>query len=283
MVGVVVDIDKILKADYLKNIMNKRVKSKIPSPNFLSENRRGQVTIFIIIAIVLITAVSLYFIFRDKITVGNSTSETDPIYNYMISCLEKTSNEGISYLAAHGGYYNLPGILSLNYLGRDINYYYLNSKIYTPSIERVESELENYLFDKLNVCLDFEEFENQGFEINKGDLVISANIKENEIDIDLNYPITIRKGETTERLKEFEVKIESNIEKLLFVSEEIVNSYSETPGFICLTCLEEISENNDVEIKATPLSEISLVEDNIVWFSVSNSEYELKWEFIVEE
>ena len=261
-----VDIDKILKGECFKIIMRKR----------------GQVTIFIIIAIVLIAAIGLYFVFRDSFNVKEIPSEIDFVYVHIISCLEETTEQGINYISLQGGYYEVPKQLSIEYFSKDIPYYYLNSKVYVPSIEIVEEGLEEYIYINLENCLNFEDFEEQGFEINKGNLLVSTNIKENKVNIKVDYPITITKGESIQ-LKEFKIEIRSNIEKLLFVSGEIVNSYSETPGFICLTCLEEISKINNVEIKATPLSEISLVEDNIVWFSVSDSEYELNWEFVVKE
>jgi len=267
-----VDIDKILKGKCLKIIMNKR----------------GQVTIFIIIAIILIAAVALYFVLRDKISVDKIPIEVEPVYTNLISCIEKTTEEGVEYLALHGGYYEVPKSISIAYFAEDIPYYYLNSRKYVPSIERVEGELENYIHNYLSNCLNFEEFENQGFEIKEGDLLVSVNMKEEEIRTKLDYPLTIKKGKSTKRLREFEIEIDSNVKKLLEVSEEVVDSYLEKPGFVCITCLEEISEAQDVEIKATPVQDVSIFEENnIIWFSISDKEDysvdKLNWMFIVEQ
>lgn len=251
-------------------------------------NKRGQVTIFIIIAIILIAAVALYFVLRDKISVDKIPLEVEPVYINLMSCLEETTEEGVEYLALHGGYYDVPKKTSILYFTEDIPYYYLNSREYVPSIERIEGELENYIHNYLSNCLNFEDFEEQGYKINEGDLLVSVNIKEGKIRTKLDCPLTITKGKSTKRLREFEIEIDSDLEKLHNAAEEVTTSYSENPGFVCLTCLEDISDRNYVEIKATPVQDVSLFEENnIIWFSISDKEDysigKLNWVFIVEQ
>ena len=242
--------------------------------------KKGQVTIFIIIAIILIAAVGLYFVFRDKISVQNIPSEIEPVYINIISCLEETIEEGVEYLALHGGYYEVPKSISITYFTEDIPYYYLNSREYVPSVERVEGELKNYIHNYLSNCLNFEGFEEQGYKIREGDLLVSVNIKEEEIRTKLDYPLTITKGDSTKRLREFEISTNSEIKKLLEVSEEVVNSYSEKPGFVCVTCLEEISEaNDDLQITAAPFSSY---DEESIFFLITSPETELNWKFAVE-
>jgi len=260
--------------------MNKRVKSKISYYNFFSENRRGQVTIFIIIAIILIAAVSLYFIFKDRISVEQIPTEIEPVYTQIISCLEETNKQGVEYLSMHGGYYEIPEAVSISYFTENIPYYYLNSKTYIPSVERVEGELENYIHNYLSNCLDFESFKEQGYGINEGDLLVSVNIKDNQIKTKLDYPLTITKGASTKRLREFKIESNLNINNLLEVSEEIVNYYSEKPGFVCLTCIEEISNNNEVKITSAPFSSN---DEESIFFLISDIETELNWKFAVEQ
>ena len=64
----------------------------------MSMKKKGQVTIFIIIAIILIVAVSFYFVLKDDISVDKIPTEVEPVYTNLISCLEETTEEGIEYL-----------------------------------------------------------------------------------------------------------------------------------------------------------------------------------------
>ena len=244
-------------------------------------NKRGQVTIFIIIAIIIVGAVAAFFALRDSLNIGGIPASVEPIHTNILSCLEETTEEGLDYLALQGGYYEVPKAISISYFTEDIPYYYLNSKKYIPSIEIVEEELENYIHNYLSNCLEFDSFREQGYEVNEGDLLVSVNIREDKIRTKLDYPLTITKGESTKRLREFEILTDSNLERLLEVSEEVVDSYSKKPGFVCLTCIEEISVNNEVQIISAPFSKI-LTDEEAIFFSISSYEDELNWKFAVE-
>ncbi len=241
-------------------------------------NHKGQVTIFIIIAVLVIGMGITFFVFKDNLNLGKTSLEIEPIYTSILSCLESTSEEGINYVSLHGGYYKIPEEISISYITEEVPYYYLNSKKYIPSIQRVERELENYVYENLKLCLNFSSFEEQGFEIKEGDLLVSSDIKADKINIKANYPLAITKGEDTFRLREFKIEIILSVEKLRDASEEIVDLYYEKPGFVCLTCLEDVSSKYGVEAKATLLSD-----ENVIWFSILDPGSELKWRFVVEQ
>ena len=72
-------------------------------------SKRGQVTIFIIIAIVIIAAVAIFFIFRNTIAPTTQIpQEFQPVYNTFLSCLQNNAQTGISILESQGGYIYLP-------------------------------------------------------------------------------------------------------------------------------------------------------------------------------
>ena len=241
-------------------------------------NKKGQVTIFIIIAVLVVAIVAIFFIFRGKAGNESSSSEASPIYTKTISCLETTTQEGAKYIALKGGNYEIPEELSLVYFTDEVPYYYINSQKTMPSLRRVERELEKYITANLDSCVGFEGFEEQGFEIKKGDLTVNVGIKGKNIHVYANYPLSIKKGEDTSLLGEFHLDIASNIEEVYYACEDILNSYSLKPGFVCLTCLEDTSDKYDIIARATPLQG-----RNAIWFSVSDNEEELEWRFVVEE
>ena len=65
----------------------------------------------------------------------------EPVYTNVISCLEDTTKQGVTYLGLHGGYYEIPEAVSISYFTEKIPYYYLNSKIHVPSVGRIEGEI----------------------------------------------------------------------------------------------------------------------------------------------
>lgn len=241
-------------------------------------NNKGQVTIFIIIAVVIIAIIALFFVFRGKFFPEESSVETSPIYVHVLSCLESTTEEGIEYIALRGGFYNIPEEVYFSYLADEDSYYYIHSIRRIPSIESIESELENYIKDNLKICLDIKSLEEEGYEVTLGELLVDLTVKDEEVDAEATYPITLKKGDYTSRFKDFEVEVDSNVNRIYTASEEIVNSYSLKPGFVCMTCLEDISYNYDVTIKSTVLAD-----EEVIWFSVFDSESELNWRFVVEQ
>jgi len=256
-------IDKILKVEYLKRYM---------------KSRRGQVTIFIIIAIVIIVGVIVFFAVRGSLESEEEIpQEVAPIVNFVQECMDATLENAVYKIAEQGGYYNIPKTNLIDVYGTEISLYYLDSEKISPSLNKVEKEIEDYFSEYMNYCLNFSAFEEQGFQISKKNLSASGKIGDESMLIKMNFPLAIKKGESVTKINRFEAKINSNIKKLHEVSEEIVNSYGENPGFVCLTCIEEIASKYNLEIKAAPLSDI-----NVILFSVADNENELKWIFAVE-
>jgi hypothetical protein len=64
--------------------------------------KRGQVTIFIIIAIILVASLSLFFIFRDKLSGPRFSG--DPVYLFIENCIEEVGGDAIYYITRNGGH-----------------------------------------------------------------------------------------------------------------------------------------------------------------------------------
>ena len=241
-------------------------------------NNRGQVTIFIIVAVVILILVGLFFIFRGTLNSKEDPVETSPVYLHAVSCLESTTEQGIEYIGLRGGYYKVPEGVHFSYLADESAYYYIVSAKRIPAIERIQNELGNYIKDNLKPCIDFNSLEEEGYNVTAGELTVSVIIKEGEVDVEADYPITLKKADYTYMFRKLEVEVDSNLERVYHASGEILDSYSEKPGFICMTCLEDVSGDYEVDVKSTPLTE-----KGVIWFSVLDKESDLNWRFVVEQ
>ncbi len=77
-------------------------------------NKKGQITIFVIIGLVLLIAVGILFYINSQITPGITgpvakdlepvPEEFKPIRSYVESCMKQVAEDGIRKLALHGGY-----------------------------------------------------------------------------------------------------------------------------------------------------------------------------------
>jgi len=73
-----------------------------------ASNKRGQVTIFIIIAIIIVALFAGYFMFKDKLFQEKIPSDVEPIYTNFLNCLEDQTLTGVDILESQAGYIYLP-------------------------------------------------------------------------------------------------------------------------------------------------------------------------------
>ena len=249
--------------------------------------KRGQVTLFIIITIFIVASITVFFIFKSKINIENISPDFEPFYLNLKSCLEDISNEGIYFIATHGGYYNVPSNSSIIYFLEEIPYYYLNEENLVPNINIVEKELGEYISDNLEGCINLEFYENQSFDIDIGEYSVLTKIDKSKVNIKMLNSISISKGDDSTILKNIEIEIEEELENLYFASSEVASSYVEKPGFVCLTCLDDLAEKYNVNIKSTSIGDFIVPEDSVIWYFITNkndnSEDKLNWVFIVEK
>ena len=81
--------------------------------------KRGAVTLFVIIGLLIVASVITIVFFRDDIanlfrkeqaiTTVTVPKQIEPIKNYIDSCIDEVSQEDINKVSSQGGYINLPG------------------------------------------------------------------------------------------------------------------------------------------------------------------------------
>lgn len=208
------------------------------------KNIRGQVTIFIILAIVIVGGVVAYFALREGF--GRSIpGDMRPVYDYYISCLENTAGEGISLLGEQGGYIELPDFepgspyipfsSQLNFLGQAVPYWmfvsgnnFLREQVPTKSF--MESQLRDYVSSRLDVC-DFSDFETMGYDvyIEPGSTAVAIN--DLSVDLDVTNKITIFKGEQSVVVGEHDFSVNSKLGKFYDMAVDVYN-YEKSEMFL---------------------------------------------------
>src|SRR3989338_9790312 len=98
--------------------------------NQLLSSKRSQLTIFIIIAILIVGAVALFFTFKSKIIKTDEyPPEISPVANFVQECLGETAENSIYEIAQQGGYFDAP---EENFLFSDLKvpYYWINNSLF---------------------------------------------------------------------------------------------------------------------------------------------------------
>lgn len=208
---------------------------KVPKPkikmesevNFL-KNKRGQLTIFIIIAVVIVLLGVLAYILFPGISTGFVTDINDP-QSYIQNCMEDHIEETVSQLSLQGGSLNPSNYFP--YQENRVEYLCYTSEYYVPCImqqpflkQHIEAEIKNDLDEKETECFDLlrDNFESRGYDVSltKGEKNIELLPK--RIAITFNNQLTITKDET-DRYENFKVTVNSNLYELVGVANSILN------------------------------------------------------------
>src|SRR3989338_8089867 len=173
--------------------------------------KRGQVAIFVIIAVVIVGLVVGFVAFRGKISLGGIPAELQPVFSHYESCLQEDTRIASELLGVQGGRIELgdyapgsdyaPFSSHLNFLGTPIGFWYYTTgngliKESVPTRIDMEREAGDFIEGELGNC-DFSPFYEQGFSIELGEPSVETSIQDTRVDVVLNQDVRVFKGDIT--------------------------------------------------------------------------------------
>jgi len=219
--------------------------------------KRGQVTILIILAIVIIIGVILFLYLKSSSTKENQGREyfeqqglqpsVNNIQNFIVECLDITAKEAIIQIGFQGGYHNKPEKF-FDMQWAFIPYYYYQGTINQPNKEKIQNELSDYINDNLEVCINKINFQN--FKLSFQAPSTTTIIKPDEATFTTSLPTTIESnGNTiTFNLNQHPVSINSSLDEIIKVATYITESHLTDPNQMCINCITELAKENDLYV-----------------------------------
>jgi hypothetical protein len=190
--------------------------------NLKGDSKRGQVTIFIIIAIVIVAGILIYSFSIKPHSAGKNTPRLG-----FENCVSKALEDKVEELAETGGYRG--EFASFRYLNTEVPYFCYTGKdlelctIQNPAPKKLfEEQLRREVIPDVESCYDSSilSLKLQGYNVEKGDVDVTLDINSKSIDINLKAPTTVE-GSTFE---EFSYSFSSNIYETLILATEILNT-----------------------------------------------------------
>ncbi|MCL6500752.1 MAG: hypothetical protein K6T16_01810 [Candidatus Pacearchaeota archaeon] len=245
-------------------------------------DKKAQVTLFIVIAIILVALIVLVIIFQQGIPgAGLSESDVAKVKSYLGDCFELKTQEAVLFIARQGGYYSLDNVESINFLDEKTAYYWKGNQTFVPSANTVAGELAKYLDEHSSECFASEELSGYAFE---GKCLSDVEISE-KVSVLFNCPVTVKKGTASSRLENFNVQLDAPVLKFLDVSSQVVEEYKKATGSICMTCIEEIASEGNVTIRIVPVKK-EIAEPEHIWFLITDKNIKfdgnITWRFVTE-
>ena len=198
-------------------------------------NKKAQVTLFVVIAIIIIAGVVLVLYFKPKLPLP---SKLKPVEDFFLSCVSDIAKEGATILSEQGGYIQLPPFEAgsaympfqsrLNFFSSSIPYWFYISgnniyKTQVPTLREMEAQLANYVAEHIDEC-SFEAFAEQGYSISTEEVrKISSTVRilEHDIAVELQYPLTIEFADTTKRITKHTARVSSELGSFYKLAKKI--------------------------------------------------------------
>lgn len=209
-------------------------------------SKRGQATIFIIIGLVIAILIILIFFVRNAfffgpVTAENLQKELSPIKQHIITCAEDVSPDFIEKIGLQGGYLVTPEDSYRAYESNQISYLCYdipNSPLcYNRmlTLQNMQEQLAEHINFGLMQCLDIMSFKKYNYELILGERNTEVAIGKDIILVNVNYPITIKKGDVEVSLSDISVPLDYPLGRLYDVSQEIIDVETEFGEFDQLT------------------------------------------------
>lgn len=206
--------------------------------------KRGQISIFIIISLVIVVSVILFFFIGDFSRESKISKNVLPVHNFVKECIEKTSKDALVYVGDHGGYYEVPN----DSLIIGIPLYFNKGYVKIPLKEDIEVQLSNYLDDMLFFCTkNFVDY--PAYKVKQKEIKTSSKILNDRVLFDIKYPLDIEIDNETYFFENFEAEIPIRLNAIYNVSSEIVKYQKEFPEYSCISCYHRTAFENEVKIE----------------------------------
>ena len=195
-------------------------------------NKRGQLTIFIIVAILVVVGIVAVFWLMERVDV-EAPADLNP-KQFVQKCVRDVVADSVEKMLENGGQ-RVPS-QAISYLGAEWNYlcyqadYYQSCYNLHPMLEfLIEEEIREDTKEAVQVCFDLmrDDFESKGFDVSGGATSYSIDLLPGNVEINLEKRVDVVRGDSSQSFEDFDSDILSPIYELVRIAREIVNSESQ--------------------------------------------------------
>jgi hypothetical protein len=205
--------------------------------------KRGQVTIFILIGILIVSAVLIFFLWGRPIYINNNSASLG-----FESCVGDALQERILELEVNGGFIDP----EFTYLHRGKEFVYLcyTSEFYETCIVQVpflknnfDRELESVIQNDVNICYEnsLAALQEQGYEVISGNVDYNIEIEPGSVRIEIDAPTSVG----SRGFGKFNSEVSSSLYDLLMLSTSILQ-FETRYGDTDLSSYEVLYPNYDI-------------------------------------
>ncbi len=206
--------------------------------------KRGQVTIFIILGIIVVAAIALFLIFGSKIVpeIGFG-KEVNPV-PFLDSCIEDKVKASLKTISSQGGYVESSLYKTFKFEGEkdftDISYlcytqnYYMSCINQEPMlIQHLKNEIKTDISDEVKTCFDelTSSLEKQNYVVDAKYNGFNIELARGKVIVDIDAELVLTKSGETTKQEDFKIVMPSRFYDLALVVQEIISQEAEYCNF----------------------------------------------------
>jgi len=193
--------------------------------------KRGQITIFIIVAVIIVALAGIIYLVYPKISQPSVVSATPT--EYIQDCLEDEIEDVAEKISLQGG--SLEPEFYIEYFEDNEKYnveylcytseYYKQCVMQQPILKtHIEGEIKSAIENKATECFDNleENEEKKGYEVSLTRNDYTVELLPNKISVVFDYPLTLTKA-GSDKYDEFEVDVKSGLYDLVNIANRILD------------------------------------------------------------
>lgn len=183
-------------------------------------NKKGQVTMFIILSIIIVSGILVFFLYVRPTFISEQGTRVG-----FEGCIQDAMEESISTLEKNAGFVS-PGY-SYMYKDEEITYlcytneYYDTCTIQTPFVEKTfANQLEIIMRDKVDECYSssIDELKAQGYEVTSGQVSYNIDMKQDRVQMQLEAPTIVG----SQSFEKFSIELTSPIYEMTMIATTLL-------------------------------------------------------------
>ncbi len=216
--------------------------------------KRGQVTVFIIIALlILIIGGILIYSHKKQTEIKPSAlpNELMPVSNLIGGCLASLGQDAVKTLGMQSGYIYIPDDIKnnpkrhLKFAGFTLPYWYYDYESHIPDKAFIEKQISFYVNENLDKCLnDFKSLKMFNIKV-LGEPETETRINDNNLIIILRYPMEITSGKSKRKADTFTATLNVRLGRVLKLAREIMASENEQ-AWLEQKTIDIMASNNEI-------------------------------------
>jgi hypothetical protein len=190
--------------------------------------KRGQVTIFIIIAIIIIALGFLIYSFYPQIKSSLGVKQENP-ENYIQTCIEDDLAKAVETVSVQGGSISLENYIM--YDNEKVEYLCYTNEYYRPCVvqqpmlkQHIEAEIKKEIESEVDKCFSSmkSSYEKKGYSVQLSSGSKKIELLPERVVATFDYSFIITKGDT-QNYKSFVVMLNNNLYELSAIADSIID------------------------------------------------------------